>query len=93
MYKIATANKYKKSLIICKKRGYNIEDLNTVIALLQKNDNPLPPKYKDHKLKGRFSTYRECHIAPDWLLIYRKTKKTLILLLVDTGKHNDLFDY
>jgi mRNA interferase YafQ len=57
----------------------------------KENDTPLPKKYNDHALKGKYTAYRECHIRPDLLLIYKKDKTNLILVLVRTGSHSQLF--
>ena len=54
-------------------------------------DEPLPPKYKDHSLSGEFVGCRECHIQPDWLLVYQKEGQDLYLILVRTGSHSDIF--
>ncbi len=70
------------------KRGKNIKKLGEVIDLLVKGQ-PLDKKYCNHKLQGVFKDHWECHISPDWLLIYRKT--TTKLILVRTGSHSDLF--
>ena len=51
----------------------------------------LPPKYRNHQLKGKYSNYYDCHILPDWVLIYKIEKENLILLLFDIGSHSDLF--
>lgn len=72
------------------KRGYNPQLLQNVLDLLC-NEQQLPPKYKDHNLAGNYDGYRECHITPDWLLIYRIEKEILILTLTRTGSHSDLF--
>ena len=72
------------------KRGLKISDFDEVVVMLR-NDIPLPPKYRDHPLKGDRKGYRECHINPDWLLVYSKDKDELILLLAHTGTHSDLF--
>lgn len=82
--------KFKKSLKLAKKRGLNISALDEVVTMLQ-NDIPLDMRYCDHELKGRFAGFRECHIQPDWLLIYLKEDEYLTLTLVDTGTHADLF--
>ena len=91
MYEIRTTNRYDKDLkrIISEIRP--IEELDIVVELLSANDIPLPIKYKDHKLKGNYFGYRECHVKPDWLLVYKKDKRNLILLLMKTGTHSDLF--
>lgn len=72
------------------KRGYSIPLMENVIEMLA-NEIPLPPKYKDHPLSGTYSDCRECHITPDWLLIYRINRNELILALTRTGTHSDLF--
>lgn len=64
--------------------------LQDVVDILIKEEQ-LPEKYKDHKLKGTYTGYRECHLAPDWLLIYKLDKDKLILTLTRTGGHSDLF--
>ena len=79
---------FKKSLQLSLKRGKNPEDLKVVLDLLVKNQK-LPKKYNDHSLSGEYSEYRECHVNPDWLLVYRKTKTHLELYKM--GTHSDLF--
>jgi mRNA interferase YafQ len=91
MYKICTTSKYEKDLKRISTNSKLIAEIDTVVALLSANDIPLPQKYNDHCLKGNHTTYRECHVRPDWLLIYKKTKKDLLLLLVRTGSHSHLF--
>lgn len=90
MYKIVASNKFKKDLKQIIKRGYNISLLEEVINILCQG-NPLPEKYKDHTLNGTFNNCRECHITPDWLLIYEISNKELLLYLTRTGTHSDLF--
>ena len=65
--------------------------LDKVITMLQ-NDIPLEEKYRDHERKGKYQGFKECHIQPDWLLIYLKENDVLTLTLVDTGTHADLFN-
>jgi mRNA interferase YafQ len=74
------------------RRGYDMTALDKTIRLLA-SGQPLPAHYKDHQLKGDFKENRECHIggAGDWLLTYRKHNGRLVLLLIDTGTHSDLF--
>ncbi|GHV59160.1 hypothetical protein FACS1894103_2000 [Campylobacterota bacterium] len=84
------ANKFKKGLARCIKRGYDRTLLDTVIALLQ-NGEKLPAKYKDHALKGNKDGLRDCHIKPDWVLIYKIKNDELVLVLLETGTHSDLF--
>ena len=81
----------KKSLKLAKKRGLDLTLLDKVITMLQ-NDIPLEEKYRDHELKGKYQGFRECHIQPDWLLIYLKENDVLTLTLVDIGTHADLFN-
>ena len=88
-YEISYTNRFKQSLKKCVKRGLDIECLKNVINILQETGS-LPSKYKPHKLKGNYSGCWECHIQPDWLLIYRVFEDTLILSLVRTGSHSDL---
>lgn len=79
---------FLRDVKMIKRRGKNTVKLNEVIYLLI-TEQPLPPKYRNHKLTGNFKDHLECHIEPDWLLIYQKIKMTLIL--VRTGTHSDLF--
>lgn len=90
IYRVVTTTRFDKELAKALKRGLRIEDFNKVAGML-KEDISLPPKYRDHPLKGDRKGYRECHINPDWLLVYRKDKDELILLLAHTGTHSDLF--
>ncbi len=90
MYSIEFTKQYLKDLILARKRNLLDDELNNVIKLLAAGEQ-LPNKYKDHALKGKYAVYRECHVKPDWLLIYKKDKKLQILSLVRTGTHSDLF--
>ena len=90
IYKLALTNKFKKSLRLAQKRGLDISKLELVVDTLLQG-MPLEAKYRDHELKGRYSGFRECHIQPDWLLIYLKEEDVVTLTLVDTGSHADLF--
>lgn len=89
-YEIQATNRFKKDLKAAIKRGYSIDLLNNIVDTLAKGE-PLSEKYKDHYLSGNWSNYRECHIAPDWLLIYKIENDILVLTLVRTGTHSDLF--
>ena len=71
------------------KRGYNIQELDDVIDTLRQG-KVLDAKYKDHALKGNLEGFRECHIRPDWLLLYLKEDDILVLTLTDTGTHSDI---
>ncbi|MDO5022234.1 MAG: type II toxin-antitoxin system YafQ family toxin, partial [Eubacteriales bacterium] len=81
---------FKKDYKSAKKRGYNIKLLDKVIELLAMGEN-LPENYRDHELTGNWKGHRECHIQPDWLLIYRIEENLLVLTLSRTGTHSDLF--
>ena len=91
MYRIVPTGKFKKDLKTIIKRGYNIKLLDEVVTKLS-NGEELPNKYKDHPLIGNFIGKRECHITPDWLLIYEIDGDELILFLTRTGTHSDLFN-
>jgi len=82
---------YKRTFRAIKKRGYDLTLLEEPITTLAKGE-PLPPKYKDHRLQGRLADFRECHIKGDWLLIYRIIEDKLVLSLHSTGTHADLFE-
>lgn len=90
MYKIVPTNAFKKDLKLAIKRGYNITLLESVVNILTTGQE-LPPKYRDHALPGNYRGYRECHITPDWLLIYEISDDLLFLYLTRTGTHSDLF--
>lgn len=90
MYKIKPTSKFQKDLKKISKRGYDLSLLKNVINILAREEE-LPAKYKDHPLKGNFVNCRECHITPDWLLIYEKTEDKLYLYLTRTGTHSDLY--
>ena len=76
---------------MAKKRGLDISLLEDIIDKLRRCI-PLDEKHKDHELKGQYKGFRECHIQTDWLLIYLVENDVLVLTLVDTGTHSDLFD-
>ena len=90
MYLVRPTSKFQKDLKRIEKRGYNISLLTEVIKKLAKGEQ-LPEKNKDHNLLGEYSGCRECHITPDWLLIYEIANDELILYLTRTGTHSDLF--
>lgn len=73
-----------------KKRGFDISLLDDVVDLLRQG-RQLDEKYRDHGLSGNFAGFRECHIKPDWLLVYLIEDDVLTLTLVDTGSHSDIF--
>jgi mRNA interferase YafQ len=90
MLKIKFLNSFKKDYKRIVKRGYDIALLENVIRMLADGET-LPAKYRDHALTGNYSGFRECHITPDWLLIYEVRESELILVLSRTGTHSDLF--
>ena len=88
MLQLAYEKRFIKDLKVCKKRNKDANKIQEIIIMLQKK-RTLPPRHKNHKLKGDYDGFHECHIEPDWLLIYKKTKT--VLTLVRTGTHSDLF--
>ena len=90
MRQIVFTSQYKRDLKLALRRNLPEEKLNEVIKLLA-TDQPLPTANKDHALKGEFRGFRECHILPNWLLMYRKDDLQLQLVLMRTGTHADLF--
>ena len=91
MYEVRFTTAFKKSYKLMKKRGLDLTLLEQVVDTLRQG-NPLDARYKDHGLTGNYLGFRECHIKPDWLLIYLIENDVLTLTLVDTGTHADLFD-
>ena len=89
-YTIRPTSRFQKDLKRIAKRGYNTELLTAVIKKLA-NGEPLAQKHRDHALTGDYAGCRECHITPDWLLIYEISNDTLLLYLTRTGTHSDLF--
>ncbi|MEW9890036.1 MAG: type II toxin-antitoxin system YafQ family toxin [Candidatus Symbiodolus clandestinus] len=83
-----TTNQFEKEVLLAKKRGKDLAKLRSVIDLLL-HRAPLPNKLRDHGLQGQYQNYRDLHIEPDWLLIYRANAEEL--WLVRTGSHFDLF--
>lgn len=90
MYKIEVSRQYLKDLKLARKRQLNEKLLNDIIGKLAAGE-PLPAKNHDHSLSGNYKGYRECHITPDWLLIYSRNETVKIVSLVRTGTHSDLF--
>lgn len=92
MLKVEFTGQFKKDYKLALKRGCDSKKLEYVISLLRE-EIPLPPAYKDHALVNskNYKGMRECHIQPDWLLVYRIKKEHLILQLIRTGTHSDLF--
>ena len=90
MYKIQTTNRFEKDVSLYKKRGLNIADLKETMSILAQTGK-LPDKYKPHKLSGKYTGCWECHIQPDWLLVWQQNDTVLTLLFLNTGTHSDLF--
>jgi mRNA interferase YafQ len=91
MYDIRTTKKYRKDLKTISKRQYDMMLMDEVVDLLAAGKS-LPEKYGDHALVGNWKGHRECHITPDWLLIYKIHKNVLVLTLTRTGTHADLLE-
>ncbi len=89
MLNIVVTNQFKKDLKRVNKRGKNIDKLEVIVNYLQAGDN-LEIRYRNHQLTGNWSSYWECHIEPDWLLIYQRNSTELIL--IRTGSHSDIFN-
>lgn len=91
-YDIILTNSFKKELKLIKKRNKDLSKLTKVVNTLA-SGKELEEKYRDHQLTNspRFKECRECHVEPDWLLVYKKNDKELILFLIETGTHSDLF--
>lgn len=81
---------FKKDYKRIKKRGYDTSLLEKVVGILAEGKQ-LPAEYKDHNLSGNFKGCRECHISPDWLLVYEVVEEELLLYLMRTGTHSDIF--
>ena len=89
MLEIAQTNLFKRQLKKCRKRGWDVGELEVVVSLLQWQEK-LPAKYQDHALSGDRAGQRDCHIKPDWVLIYAIREDVLVLQLLATGSHSDL---
>ncbi len=89
-YEVKFTNQFKRDLKLAKKQGHNIELLFEVIERLA-NGETLEPKFRDHELTGNYKGCRECHIEPDWLLVYELFDDVLVLMLYRVGSHSELF--
>ncbi|WP_352401581.1 type II toxin-antitoxin system YafQ family toxin [Synergistes jonesii] len=81
---------FKRDLKKARKQGKEMAAMDKAVSLLQ-NREPLPPKFKDHALTGDWKGYRECHVSPDWLLVYLVEDDVLVLTLTRTGSHAEIF--
>ena len=89
-YSVDTTRRFDKALKKCIKRGLDMSKFKECVGILAETGS-LPAKYRPHKLSGKFSRVWECHIEPDWLLVWEQNDTELILLLIDTGSHSDIF--
>ena len=89
-YEIKPTSRFKKDVKLAKKQKKNLDEMYDVIDTLAKGEK-LDPKYKDHGLEGKFKGCRECHIEPNWLLMYEYIDDTLVLVLNRVGSHSELF--
>jgi mRNA interferase YafQ len=90
LYTLHSSNQFEKDYKLCNKRDLDLELINATFELLEKTGS-LPPKYKPHKLRGNYVNHLECHIQPDWLLIWYCDKNNKEIHLIRTGTHSDLF--
>lgn len=90
-YTVKNTSAFKKDYKRAKKRGLDLNRLRKVVDLIA-NGEPLPESLRDHELNGNWAHHRECHVAPDWLLIYQIYENVLVLELTRTGSHSDLFE-
>lgn len=90
MYEIVPSNQFRKDLKLAQKRGYDLSKLKVVISTLASGE-ALEPRYRDHLLTGNYGGFRECHIQPDWLLVYQIDGERLFLFLARTETHSDFF--
>jgi len=90
MFEIELKNSFKKDFKLAIKRGLDVKKLEEVLILLR-NNGKLPAKYKPHVLKGNYKGLWECHIQPDWLLIWDQKDSIKLITLIRTGTHSDLF--
>ena len=92
LYTVFPSTQYKRTRKLASKRGLDLDLLDWAIDQLASN-TPLPSNWKDHQLKGNLKKYRECHVggAGNWLLIYEKRDTEMVLYLIGTGSHADLF--
>ncbi len=89
-YEIQPTTRFRKDVKLMQKRGFDMQRLTRVVSLLA-DGIPLPETYRDHALSGNWSGHRECHIQPDWLLVYHIEQDFLVLVLTRNGSHSDLF--
>ena len=91
MFEVVLSNRFRKDLKLAAKRGLRLDELNAIVEQLAAGQT-LPERNRDPALPGDYIGFRECHIRPDWLLVYRVDGDALELFLFRTGTHTDLFD-
>lgn len=89
-YIVEYTGQFKRKIKLLKKRGCDISKLEQTIELLSANGK-LGPEYKPHKLVGKYAGFWECHIKPDWLLVWVQEETRLVMVMIDTGTHSDIF--
>ena len=90
MYSVEYTNRFRKDLVRCQKQGKDIELIRSVITQLA-NEGKLPAKYRPHKLSGRYAGKWECHVQPDWLLVWEQYETQLRMVMTNTGSHSEIF--
>ena len=91
MYTIKFTGEFKRQMKMCERRGYDMELLRDAIRILS-TEGKLPEKYQPHQLYGDRKGQWECHIQPNWLLVWKQYDRELVLVMLNTGTHSDLFD-
>jgi mRNA interferase YafQ len=89
-YEISYTNRFRKDIKKCNKQKLDIDKVTAAIKILQKSGK-LPAQYKPHRLTGHFNGLWECHLSPDWLMVWKQDDKKLTLLFMYTGSHSELF--
>ena len=90
MYQLDYTNRFKRSLKLCQRRGYDLTKLHEAITILA-CEGHLPERFRPHLLQGKRRGQWECHIQPDWLLVWEQYDDRLLLVMLDTGTHSDIF--
>ena len=92
LYAIRRTKSFQQDVKRLKKQGADLHLLEAVVDLLSRSDDPLPPRYRDHRLMGNHAGFRECHITNTWILKYIKDGSTLLLVLSRTGTHRQVLN-
>lgn len=90
MYKVDYTKRFKKDVLRCQRRGLNLSELQKAAQILA-DTGALPEQYRSHKLSGTYEGCWECHIKPDWLMVWQQNDTELTLLFLRTGSHSDIF--